>query len=303
MSGVESMRARLAAASTPVLRARLYMLLSGCCFAGMIACSRYVSQSLHPFETAFFRSLFGLVFLVPFFVGAGRGVWRTARPGLHLARSCLQAVYMLTTFYAVTLIPLAEFTALGYSAPLFAVIGAVLVLGERADATRLGVMAVGFGGVLLIVRPGMQALEPGALMVVGASAIWAACLLIIKALSRTDSAVTITGSFAVLMTVLTFPAAALFWQWPSAEQLAWLALIGVLGNSAHMTLAQALKTADIGAVLPLDYLRLVWAAVLGAIVFAQVPDAWTWAGGTVIFASATWLTLNERRAKAGAERG
>jgi len=296
MPTTTALRARWLAATTPTLRGRLWMALSGVCFSTMLACVRHVSDTVHPFETAFIRSLFGFLFLVPFLLRSGIGVFRTTRVGLHLGRGGLQVVYMMATFYAVTLIPLADFTALGFSAPLFATIAGVALLGERVEARRFAVLAVGFLGVMTVLRPGSGIVEPGALLVIASSAIWAGCLIIIKLVSRTDSAFTITAWYALLMSVLSFPPALFVWTWPSTEALLWLALVGILGNSAHFCLAQAMRAAEAGAVLPLDFLRLVWASAIGWLVFGQTPDLWTWIGGAAIFASATYLAVGDARA-------
>jgi drug/metabolite transporter (DMT)-like permease len=274
------------------------MMLSGISFAWMVALVRQIGESgLHPFEIAFMRNVFAVLVLSPIILRHGPAIFRTAHLGLHLARNLLQAFFMLSTFLAVTLIPLAQFTALGYSAPLFAAIGAVLLLKERLEPRRFIVLFIGFAGVIAVLRPGLAEVELGSVLAILSSVAWAGILLLIKRLTRADSSVTITAWFACLMVAFTFPFAVFVWQWPSLEQLFWLATIGAIGTLAHFSLAQAMRATDATAILPLDFLRLVWASLIGYLMFAQIPGIWTWVGGFAIFAASTYLAVSEARAK------
>jgi drug/metabolite transporter (DMT)-like permease len=120
-------------------------------------------------------------------------------------------------------------------------------------------------------------------------------ILVIKVLARTDSSVTITVYMGATMAPLALIAAAPVWQWPALNQLPWLALIALLGTLGQVSLAQAFRMAEVSAVLPLDFLKLVWGTLLGLFLFAEVPDALTWLGGVMIFAATTWLALRESR--------
>ena len=125
----------------------------------------------------------------------------------------------------------------------------------------------------------------------------ATLVIIVKMLRRTDLSLTITLYQALFTTPLTFIAALFYWQTPTLEQLPWLVLLGALGSLAHMTLAQACKEADMTAILPLDYTKLVWAMVLGYLVLSEIPDLWTWLGGSLIFGSSLYIAYREKRAR------
>ena len=264
-------------------------------FASMHAVIRIASSEQHPFEIAFFRNLFGLVVLSPFLLRHGFGALRTRRLPLHAARGAVHVSAMLMFFTAVPITPLGTVAALSFTAPLFVTVGAVLVLGEVVRIRRIAALAAGFAGALVIIRPGMAALDPGSLLVLGSSAVWAGAMILIKLLSRTESSLTMTAYMAVFLTPLSSIAAAFVWRWPSPEELGWFALMGSLGTVAHLCLAQAFREADAAAVLPVDFLRLIWASVFGYLLFGEVPVLFVWIGGTIIFASTLYLAYREAR--------
>ncbi len=270
------------------------MVVATACFSAMHATVRFAAEGLHPFEVAFFRNLFGLLVIVPVLAARGLAPLRTERFGLHLLRAGLNVVAMLAFFTALTIAPLAEVQSLGFTAPLFAAALAALALGERVGASRWVAVLAGFAGALLIVRPGVQSVDAGAALALGSAAVWGGVLLIIKRLAATDSAFTITGYMVLLMTPLSLLPAIPVWIWPDARQLGWLVACGMLGTVAQMLMTQSLRLADASAVLPLDFLKVVWGALIGLYLFGELIDGWTWVGAAVIFAGATYLTLGER---------
>lgn len=277
------------------LRGILAIVLATITMTGMQAMIRGLSGDLHPFEIAFFRCLFGVVVLLPMIGRLGLSVFRTRRPGLMLARGVLNSGAMLSYFMALGLAPLATVTALGFSAPLFATIGAVLVLGERIRARRIAALLAGFIGVLVIVRPFEMSLDLGSLLAVFGSALWGSCLIIIKTMSRTESSLSITLYMGLVMTPIVGVAAAFVWTGPGAGDLALLFLIGTLGTIGQWLMAQSFREAEASAVLPFDFLRLLWAGAFGYVLFGEVPDLWTWIGGTIIFGAATYVILREAK--------
>jgi drug/metabolite transporter (DMT)-like permease len=276
------------------------MVASTVAFAGMHAGVRYLSieQHLHPFEIAFFRNFFGFLVLVPWFVQKGLSLLRTQRFGLHTVRALINLVAMLLFFVALSLTPLAQVQALGFTAPLFATLLAVLVLREKVFLWRWGALIVGFIGALIIIRPGLKIIDVGSLFVLSSAAIWAGTIIIIKILSRTDSSVTITAYMVLLMTPLSLIPAVFYWQWPDFEQWLWLVFVGMSGTLAQLGMAQAFRVAEATAVLPFDFMKLVWGAAIGYLLFAEVPDVGVWIGGTTIFAAATYIAYRESQTKA-----
>ena len=266
----------------------------------MHATVRHVSDGMHPFEITFFRNLFGLFAILPLAFRAGIGSLRSRQPGLQLLRSGFGLIAMLTWFYGLSVVPIAQATALSFTAVIFGSIGAALVLGERMRLRRWSAVVAGFFGALVILRPGFAEVDPAAFVVVLSSICWAAALLTVKRLSTTDSVVCIVTWNSVLLTVLSLPVAVPVWVTPSTAQLLWLGLIGILATLGHLAMTGAFKASDATVVFPVDYTRLVWASVIGYLAFGEIPDVWTWIGGTIIFASTAYIAYREaavRRAR------
>lgn len=254
------------------------------------------STDMHPFQVTFFYNLFTLGIIVPLVVRGGVGVLRTRRHGMMFLRAVLHLSSMLLFFFGLTLMPLATASALTFLAPLFAVLLAALFLKEGFTPRRVVALVVGFGGMLVIVRPDPSSFDTNALVLVGAALLWGAVLVIVKVLSRTESSSTITIWMALMMAPLALLPAIPNWTDPSLYQLGWLALAGVLGAFAQWAMTQALKSGSTNAVMPIDFLRLVWGAMIGFAIFNEVPDSFTWLGGVIIFGSSVWLTWREQSA-------
>lgn len=256
---------------------------------------RYLStrQGLPPLLIAFWRNLFGLGVFVPLVLQRGLGIYRTQRLRLHLLRAGIMTVNMLAAFTALSLIPLAEVAALQMTMPLVLTLAAILLLGERARLRRWSALVAGFGGALIIIRPGGQPLSLGIMLMLVVVVLGSSGRLMAKFLTRTDSPVTISAYLNTLMTPLTLIPALFIWRWPSAAELLGLLVLGLLGSGAQLSIVQAYRVADVGAVEPVTFLRLVWAAVIGGLAFGDWPDLWTWIGGAVIFVSTTYIARRE----------
>ena len=220
-----------AALDNPALRGIGLMFVSTFFFAAMHGSIRYLSASIHPFEIALFRNVFAMVVVLPWFWRYGIAPLRTRRFGLHALRALFNIMAMLSFFYALSVTPLSEVTALGFTAPIFATVLAALLLREVVRARRWCAIAIGFLGTLVILRPGFEAIGVGQVLVLFSSMIWACALLVIKTLGRTDSSVTIISYMALLMIPLTLIPAAFVWRWPDGVELLWLILVGVLGGA------------------------------------------------------------------------
>lgn len=256
---------------------------------------RGLSDDLHPFEIAFLRNVFGLVLLAPIIM---RGNWAHLRPRnvkLIGIRGVLNAIAMMGFFTALSLAPLAEVTALSFSGPLFATVIAVVVLSERIRTRRVVAIAIGFAGALVILRPGFQQVTLGPILALGATVLWAACMVIIKILTRTDSSLTQTIYAGLMLAPITGIAAIFVWKTPTLTQTGWLFLIAALATVGQLSLVQSFKEADMTAVLPLDFTKLLWAVAIGWLAFAEEPDFWVILGGTIIFAAATYISIRESR--------
>ena len=272
-------------------------MLCGLSMSAMHASIRHVSAGLHPFEIAFFRLVFGLLPLLPWFIKLGWSPLRTKRPGMIVFRGVLNLVCMLAFFVALAITPLAEVTVLVFTAPIFATMLAVFVFGEKVGLLRWGAIGFGFLGALVVLRPGFEALSLGSALALFAAIVWGVCLIIIKSLGKTDSSLTITVYMSLVMAPLSLLPAVLVWQWPTAEQFLWLAAIGIFGGIVQMAMAEALRIGDTHVVMPIDFVRLIWISAIAYVAFAEVPGFYTWLGGAMIFAATGFITWRERAAR------
>jgi drug/metabolite transporter (DMT)-like permease len=288
--------AAVAGLPAPV-RGALWMCAAATCFALMITLVRQLTDGLHPLQVVFFRTAFGLLAMLPWLLRQGLGVMRTSRLRLHLLRALIGIFAMVGWFTTLSLMPLAEATALSFTAPIFTSVLAVLILGEAMRLRRWTATAIGFLGALLIVRPGFAAIDPAAFLAIGTAAIWASSTVLIKIMARTESAGAITTYMVLLTTPMTLLAALFVWQNPSLGQLGWAALLGAAGSAGHICMSRALAAADATVVAPLDYLRLPIVALIAFLAFGEVPNVWVWIGGGVIAASSIYIAQREGRLK------
>ncbi len=276
-------------------RGILLMLLSTLGFSLMHALIRYVSADLHPLQIAFFRNTFGFLVILPWFLRYGLAPLKTQRLGLHAFRAVLNVTAMFAYFTALSLTPIAQVTALAFSAPIFAALLGVLLLGEVVHLRRWSAIALGFAGTLIILRPGFETIDTGSWLTLLSAVLWASTLIVIRVLGRTESSVTITTYMTVFMTLLSVVPALLVWRDPTGEQWFWLVVIGVLGTLGQLAVAQSLKEAETGLVMPFDFCKLIWVAILGYLMFAEVPGPFVWLGGAVIFAASTYIAYRENQ--------
>jgi len=276
-------------------------ILSGFLFTGSHGIIRHIGGfgvELHPFEIAFFSNLFSVLFYIPLFLRDGLQILYTPNLSLHIFRSFFNAASLTTFYTALTLTPLADVTALALAGPLFVTLGALFFLGEIIRARRWIALSFGALGALIIIRPGFETFSIGFFFVILSSICAAGSKLFAKHLTRSESAVTCSAYVAILQTPITFIAALFVWDNPSLEQLVWLAAIGFLVAMAHISMVQAYKYADISAMEPFVFLRLIWAASIGLIAFGELPGIWTWVGGVIIVTASSYIARRESKSKA-----
>ena len=286
----------LPAAGLPApVRGALWMCGAACSFALMVNLVRHLTQSLDPLQVVFFRNLFGLLAMLPWLIGHGPAVLRTRHLGLHLLRAAIGIAAMICWFTTLSLLPLAQATALSFTAPMFTSLLAVLLLGEALRARRWSAIAIGFLGTLIILRPGRETLQPAALLALATALVWASSTILVKVMARTESAGAIVTYLVLFSTPLSFAGAWFVWQAPTLAQLGWAALLGAAGSAGHLCLTRALAGAEAGAVMPFDYLRLPVVALIAYLAFDEVPDGWVWLGGGVIALSGLYIARREAR--------
>lgn len=279
-------------------RAIAWSIGSGIAFCLLNALMRQLTLGMHPFMAQFLRYACGLLVLLvvvlPSAARSGLAAWWPRNVSGQFARGALHTLGLILWFIALPRIPLADMTAIGFTTPIFVMLGAALAFKEPMRWERWLAATIGFGGVLIVVGPKMSG-SGGTynLLMLASAPLFAASYLLTKALTRYESNGVILLWQALTVTVLSLPLGLLHWQTPGLWQLAGFLVCGVLGTVAHYCLAQSYRTADISATQSVKFLELVWAALLGWAMFGDAPSRATLAGGVVICGATLWITRRE----------
>ena len=264
-------------------------------FVGVTVAVRYLGTSMNPVQAAFIRYCFGIVLILPLLSRAGVMSLDRDRLGFHALRGLVHGGGVILWFLAMSRIPISEVTALGFTTPIFITLGAAIFLGERLKPYRVAAVLLGFIGALLILRPGLRVIDIGALAQLGAAPLFACSYLMAKSATRREASSMIVILLSVFCTLTLALPALMVWRTPTLEELLLLGLTALLATSGHYCMTRALEAAEVSAVQPFTFLQLVWATILGLILFDEHPDVWIWIGGAVIVASATWMAQQEVR--------
>lgn len=287
-------------ASPSLAGAALWMLGALACFAAMAVGGRELSAELGTFQILFLRSVVGVLALLVVLAGSGGvGQVRTRRAGLHALRNLAHFGGQYGWFLGIALIPLAQVFAIEFTVPIWTLLLAMLFLGERASFARVGAVALGIVGVLLILRPGGEPISLGALAVLGGAFGYATAYVLTKRLVATEAPIAIVFYMTVMQLPLGLVPALLDWHWPSAAMWPWVVVVGLTALGAHYCISRAMMLADAMVVVPMDFLRLPLIAVVGAIFYAEPLDPWVFAGAALMVAG---NLLNLRAGRAVAAR-
>ena len=263
--------------------------------SAMHAIVRFLSPSIHPFELAFFRSLFGFIVILPLLLRGGIDSVRTHQPRLQMLRGVVSIAAMMSWFYGLSMVPLAEATALSFTNVIFGSLAAIIFLREKMTMARGIAVFIGFVGVLVILRPGFVQMDIGVVCVLFSALCWGCSVVIVKQLGRTDSAVSIVAWVGIQLSILSLPFALSVCVWPTMEEWLWLSLLGTLATIGHLCMVQGLKLTDAMTIFPLDFTRLIWASLFGLFIFSEWPDVWTFVGAGIIVISGTFMLYREDR--------
>ena len=299
--------ARRAAHWSPTTRGLLWVSAAGFTFSLLNALMRVLTLQVDPLESQFLRYFFGLLVLLPVVLQRGVRSYWPKQLGGQFARGAFHTAGLCLWFIALPRIPLADLTAIGFTTPIFVMIGAYVFFREAMRWERWLAIGVGFCGVMIVVGPELSGSGGGYHLVMLASApIFAASFLLTKALTRYESTGVIIVWQAITVSIFSLPLALLHWQWPSAWQWAGFALCGLLGSAGHYCLTRSFAATDISATQSAKFLDLIWSALMGWLLFTDVPSQTTLIGGTLICAATIWVARREARALnregAGAER-
>lgn len=284
---------------SPNLEGALWMLASALVFtANGVLVKALAETGMSFFQIALARAGFALLAILPFVYLAGWRALRTAYPGTHVIRAVCGAGAMLSGFYALSHLPLADVTAIGFTTPLFATILAILFLGETVRWRRWTATLVGFGGVLIMLRPGALlsgegiALD-GFLAALGMAAGIAVAVIMVKRLPKSEHQAVMLLWFCLASIALAVVPAIQAWQNPSLEQWLMLAGVGVIGVSGQSLIIRAYRAGEASFVAPFDYSKILFAMAFGFLFFAEIPEVWTLAGAAVIVASSLYIAQRE----------
>lgn len=276
-----------------VTRGILWMLATGLLFVGVTGVVRHIGTALPAAESAFLRYVIGTAMLLPF-------IWRDLlrpRParswGVFAFRGAAHSLGVVLWFFAMARIPIAEVTAIGYTAPIYITIGAALFFGEKLAARRIMAVVLAFAGALIILRPGFREVGPGQIAQLLSAPLFAVSYLMTKRLTATESPGVIVGLLSVFVTLALAPMAISVWVWPDWREVGWLALVAALATTGHWTMTKGLQAAPLTVTQPVTFLQLVWATALGALVFGEAIDGWILLGGAVIIGAVTFIAYRE----------
>ena len=271
----------------------LFMVTSVMLFTTSHGFVRGIGSDIHPFQIAFFTSLFSFLFYFPWLLRTRFTKLRTDHINIHWIRAFLNAAAVWGWYIALTLTPLADAVALSLLGPVTITLGAIIFLGETRHLSRWLAMFVAGAGALMIVRPGFQDLNLGYVFVIINLVFMAGSRLLTKLLTRTEASIALGAWIALLQIPITLTLALFVWTWPNSIQLLIMILIGLLVGGAHYTLTLAYNRAEIGSLEPFNFIRLALAAGIGYFFFSEIPDPLTWIGAVVIIGSTTYIAHSE----------
>jgi drug/metabolite transporter (DMT)-like permease len=279
----------------PNVQGALWLVSGGFIFTTNGMMIRLLSAEVESVQTAFFRAFFSVLMLLPLMLNGRVKPWHSQRKVGHFWRTLMGTVSMVLGFYAVSMLPLADATALAFSQPLFSVVVAALIVGEKVRWRRWGATLVGFAGVLVMVRPGAGSLQPGAIVALANAMTVALSILLVKRLSDSESPLMILTQFAIFSTLLLVVPAIWVWRWPSAW--GWALAVGVSASATvgQYFWVQAFKSGEMSAVAPFEYLRLPFAVFAGWLVWGEMPVIWTYVGAAIVIASALYIAHREHQ--------
>ena len=271
------------------------MLASIASFVVMTVAARQLTGRIGTFEILFLRSLVALAVLLALRPRLGARAFATRRLGLHVGRNLVHFCGQYAWVWGIAITPLAVVTAIEFTTPVWVALLAALLLGERLSPPRWTAIAAGVTGILVIAHPGTSAFGRGALIVLAGTFGFAAAILVVKMLLRTDRVTAIVFYMSLIQLPLGLAGALFAWTWPAQSDLPWVLAMGVTSLTAHYSMGRALSLGDASFVLPIDFLRLPFIALVALALYGEPIDGWTMLGAALIFAGNYWSVRAEAR--------
>jgi len=258
-----------------------------------VAARELVRGGMDSLEILFLRSVVSAALVAAMLPRMGVARLRTRLFPLHLFRNVLHLLGQYTWIYAIALLPLATVFAIEFTMPVWTAILAALVLGERLNQGRIVMLVLGLAGVALILKPGLAAIQPAALVMLGGAFVYACSLIATKRITREDSTYAVLFYMQVVQLPLGFILAWPVWVMPAPAALPWIVAVGACGLAAHFCMARSLRIADATVVVPIDFLRLPLIAAVGAVLYGEAIDWTIFLGAAVIFAGTYYSIRRE----------
>ena len=276
-----------------LLRGIALGILSMALFAAVHSSVRALSDTMSAFQIVFWRMSISVLLMTPWYAWKGFHLLRTKRLGMHVQRALVNFGGTILWFHAIAIVPLGKAVAIHFTLPLFVLVLAAVALGEKTGPRRIAATAVGFGGMLVVLRPGSAEIGLPEAMILGSALLYAATVVYLKAMVATEAPLALTFYTNCLICAFCVPPALIFWVTPTWNDLLPILALGFLGTFAPFLYTTALRTTDASVLAPLDFLRLPFTAALAFALFGEVPEIWVWAGAAIIVLSTWYITVRE----------
>ena len=277
------------------LKSALWMLLASLNFALLNTLVKFLSVDFHLSQIIFFRSFFAVIFILPWVFNSGIKSLKTNSVKLQIVRCSLAVLAMYLWFYSISKIPLAEATAINFTAPIFGAIFAIFLLKEKIRSRRIFAILISLIGALIIIRPGLIEVNLFILTTLIASILMGLASVYIKKITLIDHPNAVVFYMPMVLTLVSFIPCIIFWKSPNFLSIIFLISTGITAFLAHVCITKAFSFSDATFVLVFDYLRLPFTSVFAFFLFGEITSFWIWIGGLIIFLSSIYVAYRERK--------
>jgi len=271
----------------------LWMIVTGLCFVGVTALVKVLGTRLPAAQTAFIRYAYGIILILPVMKHVLAANLTRMQLGMFGLRGAVHTVGVILWFFAMARIPIADVTAMNYVSPVYVTLAAALFLGEKLAARRMIAVAFALIGALVILRPGFRELNPGHIAMIFCPIAFGASYILAKRATNDLSATVVVAMLTITVSIGLAPLAYSVWISPTLFEVAILAGVAVLATFAHYSMSLAFQAAPVGVTQPATFLQLVWAVMLGSLVFGEAIDPFVILGGAIIVASVSFIAWRE----------
>ncbi len=256
--------------------------------------AKFLTDTLHPLQIVWARQSGLLIGVFVLLALRGVVILRTRHPGLQIVRGVLVAGSAAAFIVAIRFVPLADAVAITFVAPFILTVLGALIVGESVGVRRWTAVTIGFLGAMIVIRPGFGVVHPAAMLVLVSATLYAVRQILSRVLSSSDRTVTTVAYTALAGSlVLTVPLP-FVWRWPTTtSEVALLVGMAVLAGLAELLVIKAVEVAETVVIAPVQYTLLIWGTMYGYLVFAQLPDLWTWVGALIIVATGFYTLHRE----------